>query len=127
MKFFKYISVLAISAVALTSCSSDDSEDKSFNTAAGVGVSVESAEMIVNEAKGIFQVPLVVTGDANGYIRVTVKITGTDDPNQEQAIADSHFYLTSNTVFIPKDSKVDTLSSALSILLSAMRINISKL
>ncbi len=105
MKFFKYISALAVGAIALTSCSSDDNEDKSFNTASGVGVSMGQAEMIVNEAKGIFKVPVVVTGDANGYVAVTVKITGTSDPNQDQAIADSHFYLTSNTIYIPKDSK----------------------
>lgn len=106
MKFFKYISALAVGAFVLTSCSSDDNDDFSFNTASGVGVSVKDAEMIVNESKGIFNVPIVVTGDANGYIQVTVKITGTDDPNQDQAIADSHFYLTSNTINIPKDSKV---------------------
>lgn len=104
MKLFKYISALALGAVALTSCSSDDSEDKSYNTASGVGVSMGQAEMFVNEAKGIFKVPVVVTGNANGYVSVTVKITGTND-GKDQAIADSHFYVTSRTIYIPKDSK----------------------
>lgn len=109
MKLFRYISAIALGAVALTSCTSDDNEDFSINTAAGVGVSVGQAEMYVNEAKGIFEVPIVVTGNPNGYVSVTVKITGTDNPNEDQAIADSHFYVTSTTVNIPKDAKTGNI------------------
>lgn len=105
MKLFKYFSVFAACAIALTSCS-DEKDDYSVNTASGVGVSVESAEMIVNEAQGIFRVPLVVTGEPNGYVKVKVTIIGTDDPNQEQAIADSHFYLTSESINIPAEDKI---------------------
>lgn len=104
MNFFKYFSLFAACTVALTSCN-DDKDDRSINTAAGVGVSLESSEMIVNEMKGIFKVPLVLTGDPNGYVKVKVKIVGTDDPNQEQAIADSHFYVTSENINIPADTK----------------------
>ncbi|MDE6483972.1 MAG: hypothetical protein K2L14_01065 [Duncaniella sp.] len=104
MKLFKYLSIFAACTVALTSCS-DDKEDYSINTVPGVGVSVETAEMVVNEMKGIFQIPLVVTGEPNGYVKVTVKVMGTDDPEQEQAIADSHFYVTSETINIPADTK----------------------
>ncbi|MDE6417077.1 MAG: hypothetical protein K2K68_08645 [Duncaniella sp.] len=104
MKLFKYISILAVGAVAFTSCS-DDNDDFSINTAPGVGVSVESSEMVVNEMKGIFKVPLVLTGEPNGYVRATVKIIGTDDPSQDQAIADNNFYVTSQTINIPADEK----------------------
>ncbi|MDE5786189.1 MAG: hypothetical protein K2H98_06610 [Duncaniella sp.] len=104
MKLFKYLSIFAAGAIAFTSCS-DEKDNYSINTAPGVGVSMETAEMIVNEAKGIFEVPLVVTGNPNGYVNVTVKITGTDDPSQDQAIADSHFYVTSTSVNIPADTK----------------------
>ena len=104
MKLYKYFSIFAVATLALTSCS-DDNDDRSINTAPGVGVSVESSEMVVNEMKGVFQVPLVLTGNPNGYVKVKVKVVGTDDPNQEQAIADSHFYVTSETINIPADEK----------------------
>ncbi len=104
MKFFKYIAILAIGVFTLSSCS-DDNNDYSVNTASGVGVSVESSEMIVNEAQNLINIPLVVTGNPNGYVKVNVKVIGTDDPDQEQAIADSHFYVTSTHVNIPADTK----------------------
>ena len=52
MKLFKYLSIFAAGTIALTSCS-DEKDNYAINTAPGVGVSMESAEMIVNEAKGI--------------------------------------------------------------------------
>ncbi|MDE6582601.1 MAG: hypothetical protein K2K47_08765 [Duncaniella sp.] len=104
MKLFKYLSIFAVSTLVLASCS-DDNDDFAINTAPGVGVSVESAEMIVNEATGLFEVPLVLTGNPNGYVSVKVKITGTDDPEQDQAISDSHFYVTSTSINIPADTK----------------------
>ncbi len=104
MKFFKYISLFVAGFVALTSWR-DNNDDYAVNTAAGVGVSVETSEMVVNEIKGIFNIPIVLTGEPNGYVKVKVKIVGTDDPDQDQAIADNHFYLTSEYINIPADTK----------------------
>ncbi|MBD5253645.1 MAG: hypothetical protein HDS51_05415 [Barnesiella sp.] len=104
MKLIKYLLVFAAGIIIFTSCS-DDNDDFSINTAAGVGVSVENSEMTVNEMKGIFKVPLVVTGNPNGYVKVKVKVVGTDDPSQDQAIADNNFYVTSETINIPADEK----------------------
>lgn len=93
------IFALALAALTMTACSDDDN-DFSYNTLAGVTVEMEETDVVVNENTGLFNVPIKVTGDRNGYVRVTVECleTGTDP-----AIANRHYYLTTDVLNIAQD------------------------
>lgn len=101
MKYFK-IFALALGALALTACSNDED----WNTASGVSVEFTSSDYVVKENAGNFQIPLKVTGEANGPIKVQVKVEGTGTnpalPFEERdGKWSGNFVLTSDALNIP--------------------------
>lgn len=106
MKYLKTIGFV-LSAFLLTACS--DEED--FNTAGNVSVQLGQTEIRVNENDRDISVPVVVTGDANGPIRVKFSLKGTGSNPAE--IFENHdgeyygnVYLQSDYLNIPSDEKV---------------------
>lgn len=87
-----FLLIVACTGLLLTSCSDDDK----FNTG-DAAVSMGQAEYSVKENKGLFSVPLSVTGTQNGPIEVTVGVTVTD----KNCVEDKHYLITSKTVTIP--------------------------
>lgn len=74
MKFAK-IFAIALAIVSLSACSDD--EDSSWNTAPNESVSMLNAQMSIGEdleAGRYYNIPIAVTGEANGPIRVFVEI-----------------------------------------------------
>lgn len=107
MKLTKIFAVV-LATLSITACSDDD---KSYpvNTASGVTVEMGETEITVVENQGLFSVPIVVNGDPNGYITVTVDVVDGeyDDVNEtEPAIDDAHYYVTTKTIRIAPDTKV---------------------
>lgn len=90
-----FISLLA--ATALVACSDDDA---SWNSGAAT-VEMGQSEISLRENAGLFNVPIVVSGEQNDYIRVTVEVaeTGTNP-----AMEDVHYYVTSKSIVIPADA-----------------------
>ncbi len=86
--------MLACSALLVTACSNDDD----WNTDGNVTVEMKNATMKVKENAGMFYVPVEVTGEANGPIRVTVDVT---EASVSPAVEDEHYILTSKTLNIP--------------------------
>lgn len=105
MKYVKILA-LALGALSLTACSDSDSG----NTATGVTVEMQQSEITVSENKGIFNVPIKVTGDANGPIKVKVKVEG-NGPNPAQPFEERNgvwsgdYVVTSTDLNIPADTK----------------------
>ena len=88
MKLTK-IFAIALAAIMTTACSDD--EEMTYNTEGGVIVEMAETNVTVKENHGLFTVPMVITGERNGYITVTVECTETgDDP----AIENRHYFLT---------------------------------
>lgn len=97
MKLFKLFAI-ALAAVSVTACSDDDN---SWNSVADVTVSMgESAKTISEDVQaGKYDyLPIVVSGEANGPIQVTVEVTGV---SESPAVEDKHYVITSKTVTIP--------------------------
>lgn len=98
------IFAIALAAITMTACSDDDD----FNTAGDVTVGMQESELSFGEdmsAGTYYSIPVVVTGDANGPIQVTIEVQGTGSyPAQEGS--DGDYIITSKTITIPSDSKV---------------------
>lgn len=90
-----FLSLLA--ATALVACSDDDA---SWNSGAAT-VEMGQPTVSVRENAGIFNVPVVVTGEQNDYIRVTVEVAET---GTTPAMEDVHYYVTSKSIVIPADA-----------------------
>lgn len=101
MKFTKIFSV-ALLAVAFASCSNGNE----FNDAAGVSVDMKDATLVAVENATVFNVPVVVTGEPNGPVEVTVK---TAPVGNTPAVDDKNYYVTSKTIIIPADSKTASI------------------
>lgn len=86
------IYALFLCAAAMTACSSDDEE--AFNTGAAT-VNFQETSMTVKESAGLCTVPIVVTGEHNGNIRVTI---GLENKN---AVEDENYIVTVKTLVIP--------------------------
>ncbi len=98
MKFFKIFTV-ALAAVAFTACS--DNDDSAWNTAPDVTVEMGSATASFKEGRGLVTIPMVVNGDANGNIQVTLAV---EEKGAYPAEDDVHFFLTTKTIVIfPED------------------------
>lgn len=96
----KYIhSLLIVCAVIfLTACSDDDN----MNTGhALVSMKYASPTTITVKENKMFKVPLVVEGEQNGPIKVTVEVTS----NSEEYVEDKNFIVTSKTINIPAGKK----------------------
>lgn len=93
-------------AFALTACSDDD--DAKFNSASDVTVSMQQTEISVTKKfTGVYyNVPVIVTGDANGPIKVTVEVSAVSDI---PATEGEDFRITSKTIIIPADSKIGNI------------------
>lgn len=100
------IFAIALAALTMTACSDDD--DRKINSAEGVTVHMEETSISVLENQGIFDVPVVLEGNANGYVEVDVKVyDGTVNTDEEEpAINDAHFYVTSTKCYINPETKV---------------------
>lgn len=108
MKLNKIFAV-ALAALTMTACSDDDKLE--LNTASGVTVAMEDATFTIGENVDIFNVPIEVTGEANGIITVTVQVkegpANPDDPEHptQPAKEDVNYIITSKTVNIPAGDK----------------------
>ena len=108
MKLNKIFAV-ALAALTMTACSDDDKLE--LNTASGVSVAMEDATFTIGENVDLFNVPIEVTGEANGIITVTVQVKeGPANPDDlehptQPAKEDVNYIITSKTVNIPAGSK----------------------
>lgn len=88
------VGILGFSACSL------DFETPDTNTASGVTVSMKQSEINFFESKGLVKVPVVVDGNANGYVTVTCAIEEYTDGGSDAAIDFAHYMVTSQTINI---------------------------
>lgn len=82
----------------LGSCSNDEVElNKNEAT-----VSMQNSAMTISEAKGIFNVPISVSGERNGMVKVTVEVK---EEGTNPAKEDTHYLVTTKTINISSDQK----------------------
>lgn len=93
MKYIKLFMFLAVASV-FAACSDDES---SWNTTAGVTVSMQNPTKKVKEGVGLFNVPIVVTGETNGPVKVTVTMRET---GANPAKKDVNYLVTDTTIVI---------------------------
>ena len=93
MKYIKLFMLMA-AVTLLGACSSDDD---SWNSAADVTVGMQSQTMTVSEGKGIFNVPVVLSGETNGNVFVTVEV---EEVGTNPAKEDVNYYVTDKTINI---------------------------
>lgn len=94
----KYIKILALaaSALAFTACSDDT---PAWNTNSDVTVEMGNASIRVKEGRGLVTVPVVVNGDANGNILVTIAL------EEGTALLNEHIYFTTESIVIAPEDK----------------------
>lgn len=99
MKLYKIFAV-ALAALTMTACSDDD-DNIGWNSNADVTVEMGQATLSVKEGRGMINVPVTVTGEANGNIMVTIACEETGlNPAQE----DVHYYVTDKTIVISPET-----------------------
>lgn len=106
MKYLKILG-LVLGSFILAACSDDDK----YNTASGVTVEMGSSEITVSESAGNLKVPVKITGDANGPVKVQLKIESTGNnpalPYEERnGEWNGHFLLTSDYLNVPAKEKI---------------------
>lgn len=99
------IFAIALAAITLSACSDDD-DKATWNNNSNVTVDMQKTEISVKENRGLFNVPVVVNGDADGNIMVTVQINET---GSTPATDDSNFLVTSKTIVIEPEDKVGNI------------------
>lgn len=96
---FKYFALLSLGVLAVTSCSDDDNN---FNTNNDVTVDLTQAELRISEDQvsttSYSYIPVVVNGEANGPIEVTIEVTPC---GENPAEVDKNMVFTSYTYTIP--------------------------
>ena len=90
------IYAFCLCAVIMAACSGDD---ESFNTGAAT-VNLQETEITVKESAGLCTVPVVVTGERNGNIRVTIEL------ENHNAKEDEDYIFTTKTLVIPAGEEV---------------------
>lgn len=95
-RFFSIISLCLMASVAFVSC--HDTDD--INTGKAT-VAFDQAEYSIKENKGIFNIPVVVNGEQNGPIRVSIEVSS----NGENCKEDVNYMITSKEVIIPAKKK----------------------
>lgn len=101
MKYLKLFMLFAVAAV-FAACSDDD---KSWNTNDAT-VAMANETISLKESKGLFNVPVSVTGDRNANVQVTVEVKE-EAPNG--AVEDKHYIVTSKTIIISPDQEVGNI------------------
>ena len=91
MKFRK-IYALLLTSFLFVACS----EEESWNSS-DVTVNMAQEEVLVKESAGIFNVPVTVSGELNGPIKVTVEVT---EAGENPAMEDVHYIVTSKSIVI---------------------------
>lgn len=91
MKQLKYFAMAALMA-AFSACSEDN---EALNSGAAT-VEFESSSLSFNENFGVVEVPLAITGELNGPIKVTFSVEGL-----QGAVENEHYVVTTNTITIP--------------------------
>lgn len=101
MKFLK-IFAIAVAAFSVASCSDDDT---SWNTESDVTVQMGEATFSTKEGRGMVSIPLTVSGERNGNIKVTLDVVSDfENPAKDE----EHLYLTTKTIVIfPEDNTYD--------------------
>ncbi len=96
---FKFLSILALGAVVLASCSDDDN---AVNGLPGVTVNMANASIRVSEdqasSTSFNYIPVTVEGETNGPVKVTIELL---PYGEHPATADVNYIVTSNTIIIP--------------------------
>lgn len=95
MKFRK-IYALLLTSFLFMACSEEESWNNSDAT-----VSMAQEEVLVKESVGIFNVPVTVSGELNGPIKVTVEVT---EAGENPAMEDVHYIVTSKSIVIPANA-----------------------
>lgn len=97
------IFAIALAALTMTACSDDD--DSEYNTASDVTVNMADPTMTATEdyTGVMYNVPIEVTGVANGPIKVTVEMQGVGSTPAE---ADKHYIATTDYVIIPEGETI---------------------
>lgn len=95
---YKTFAILAMCMCAISFFSCED--DDSINTSAAV-VSMGETTMSIKESKGLFTIPINVTGNRNGDVIVSVEV----ETSNENCVEDKHFIITSKRIRIPKDKE----------------------
>lgn len=93
---YSIITLCLIAAATLVSCS----DETKINTA-NATLSFEQASYSVKESKGIFHIPVTVTGEQNGSIEFSVSVSSNDANCKE----DVHYLITSKNLIIPEGKK----------------------
>lgn len=97
MKLNKFIA-FAVAALTFSACSNDDT---SWNTATDVTVNLSQTEMAISEdaeAGRYYYIPVVVEGEANGNIEVTVEFSPV---SASPAVEDKDYVVTQKSIVIP--------------------------
>lgn len=95
-RLFSIITLCLMASVALVSC--QDTDD--INTGKAT-VAFGQAEYSIKENKGIFNIPIVVSGEQNGPIRVSIEVTS----NGANCKEDVNYMITSKEIIIPAKKK----------------------
>ena len=95
------IFAIALAALTLTACSDDDDVNSAACTVSMQEQTINASEDMVADI--YYYVPIQVTGDYNGPIRVTVEVSGT---GTTPATENEHYVVTSKTITIPAGEKV---------------------
>lgn len=101
MKLSKILAV-ALAALTMTACSNDDDEKIGWNSNEDVTVEMGQASVSYKEGRGMVNVPITVTGEANGNIMVTVACKESGITPAEE---DVHYYVTDKTIIISPDDQ----------------------
>lgn len=96
MKYNKIFALLLATA-AFAGCSKEDISWNSSDATVGMG----QAELVVKENKGMVNVPLVVDGELNGPVEVTVEVA---EVGENPAMEDVHYIVTSKSYVIAEDA-----------------------
>ena len=96
MNLYK-LSAFVLATAIFASCSE---EELSWNSSAAT-VSMEQAELVYKENKGMVNVPIVGDGELNGPVEVTVEVA---EVGENPAMEDVHYIVTSKSYVIAEDA-----------------------
>lgn len=89
--------MLLAAVVFLGSCDETADESTPWNTASGVTVSMKSATASPKENQNIINIPIEVSNNANGKVKVKIAVKATGD---NPATEDEHYYVTTKDIVI---------------------------